>query len=85
MTAAAPTLLRLRDVLARVGLKRSTVYARISNGSFPRPVPLGTPRAVAWVASEVDEWIVDQIRKARQPTAERGRRDGVAPDAGKRP
>jgi prophage regulatory protein len=46
-------LIRLHQVEALTGLKRSTLYARIAAGTFPASVPLG-PRVVAWVSSEID-------------------------------
>jgi predicted DNA-binding transcriptional regulator AlpA len=48
-----------------VPLKRSTIYANMAAGKFPKPIPLGSPHAVAWLASEIDEWIQTQIRVAR--------------------
>ena len=56
--------LRLPEVLARTGLSRSTVYVRLDQGSFPRPVSLGA-RAVGWIESEVDEWIRERIAASR--------------------
>lgn len=47
------TLLRLPAVMARSGYSRSTIYLRIAQGLWPRPVSLG-PRAVAWPSDEVD-------------------------------
>lgn len=52
-------LIRLPEVLSRVGLKRSTWYARLSAGTAPMPVHLG-PRVVAWRESEIDEFIAGQ-------------------------
>lgn len=49
-------LLRVREVLDRTGLRRSTLYRLMAEGKFPRPRQLGM-RAVAWVESEVEEWI----------------------------
>ena len=46
------TLLRLPAVKAECGYSRSTLYLRMSQGLWPRPVSLGA-RAVAWPASEV--------------------------------
>lgn len=46
-------LLRLPSVIERVGLKRSSIYDRISLGLFPSPVKLG-PRTSVWPAHEVD-------------------------------
>ncbi|WP_324260519.1 AlpA family transcriptional regulator [Altererythrobacter sp. H2] len=49
-------LLRLPDVIERVGLKRTAIYQRAKEGRFPKPRSLGT-RCTVWVESEVDEWI----------------------------
>ena len=46
------SILRLPDVKATTGLSRSTIYLRITQGVFPKPVSLGG-RAVGWPASEV--------------------------------
>ncbi|MEJ2124710.1 MAG: AlpA family phage regulatory protein [Alphaproteobacteria bacterium] len=48
-------LLRMHDVVTRIGLKKSSIYAKIQQGSFPRPVKIG--RATLWRASELDAWI----------------------------
>jgi prophage regulatory protein len=58
------TILRLPQVKARTGLSRSTIYARIATGSFPRPIPLGGARAVGWVEAQVESWIERQIHQA---------------------
>jgi len=55
-----PQLIRLRNVLERTGLGRSSIYALVKNGEFPQPVHL-TARAVAWVADEVDQWCEARI------------------------
>lgn len=60
------SLLRRPEVERRTSLKRSTIYARMKEGTFPKPVSLG--RTVAWVEAEVDAWITARI-KARQATA----------------
>ncbi|MGD0632379.1 MAG: AlpA family phage regulatory protein [Terracidiphilus sp.] len=44
-------ILRLPVVLDRTGLSRSTVYLRVTEGRFPRPVSLGA-RAVGWIETE---------------------------------
>lgn len=46
-------ILRLPAVKASTGLSRSTLYLRIAQGIFPRPVSLGA-RAVGWPATEVE-------------------------------
>lgn len=46
------TILRLPSVKAETGASRSTIYLRIQQGLWPKPVKLG-PRSVGWPASEV--------------------------------
>jgi len=46
------TILRLPAIKSSTGLSRSTIYLRIAQGVFPKPVSLGG-RAVGWPASEV--------------------------------
>ena len=41
-------LLRLPQVKQTTGLSKSTIYARIAEGTFPKQIPLG-PRLVVWV------------------------------------
>lgn len=53
-------LLRLPDVEAATGMRRSTVYDAVRAGKFPRPVPLGS-RTVAWPEAEVAAWIAARI------------------------
>lgn len=53
-------LLRLPEVKERTGLSRSVIYEYIAEGRFPKPVNI-TPRAVAWVDEEVDQWIRERV------------------------
>ena len=57
-------LLRLPQVKATTGLSKSTIYARISEGTFPKQIPLG-PRLVVWVESDIQNWITEQVSAAR--------------------
>ncbi|WP_312738826.1 AlpA family transcriptional regulator [Stenotrophomonas sp.] len=78
-TAVTPSrLLRRAEVLARVGICKSTLYLRISAGTFPKPVHLGS--SVRWVESEIDSWIQDQMKQRDQP-GETGGMDGGIADA----
>ncbi len=58
-------ILRLPLVKTRTGLSRSTIYLRVKEGSFPKPVSLGA-RAVGWLESEIDSWLEQQIKQSRQ-------------------
>ena len=55
-------IIRLKEVIDSTGLARSTIYKYIGEGTFPRPVPLGE-RRVAWVESEVHNWILARIEE----------------------
>ncbi|EGQ8673201.1 AlpA family phage regulatory protein [Vibrio cholerae] len=57
-------LIRFREVLAMTGLSRSSMYRFIEENQFPTQVQLGG-RAVAWVESEVQEWIAQRITNRR--------------------
>ena len=61
----ALTILRRKQVEARVGLKRSSIYVKVKAGEFPAPVRLGV-RAVGWVESSVDEWLRARIAESRK-------------------
>ncbi|MGK0269546.1 MAG: prophage regulatory protein [Cocleimonas sp.] len=65
-------LIKLKAVMDCTGLGRSTVYNYIAENQFPKPVSLGL-RAVAWVASEVQNWILEKI-EARDLFNETGNR-----------
>ena len=58
-------LLRLPEVISRTGYKRSNIYQLMNLGDFPKSVQLG-PRAVAWLSSEIDQWIDDRINERDQ-------------------
>lgn len=49
-------LVRLKEVVERVQLSKSTIYKMMTNREFPHNVSLGE-RASAWVEHELDEWI----------------------------
>ena len=61
-------LIRLPEVRARTGLGKSTIYALIATGNFPAPRQIG-PRAVGWLASEVDDWVRARPVVAYAPAA----------------
>ncbi len=57
-------ILRLRQVVARTGLSRSTIYERIHAGQFPAQIPLGA-RAVGWLEADIEAWIARQVQRTR--------------------
>jgi prophage regulatory protein len=55
-------IMRLTEVMGTTGLGRSSIYNRMTEGAFPKPVPLGG-RAVGWVADEVQDWVEARVRE----------------------
>ena len=58
-------ILRIFEVSDRTGLARSSIYAKIQAGDFPRPIKLGT-RSVGWLEADVNQWIDHQISRSRE-------------------
>jgi prophage regulatory protein len=55
-------ILRMPEVEAVTGKKKSAIYEDIAAGTFPTPVPIG-PRAVGWLEEELAEWQAQQIEE----------------------
>jgi prophage regulatory protein len=62
------TILRLPEVKRSTGLSRSTIYLRVAEGTFPKPVSLGG-RAVGWLEAEVQDWLQLRIEASRKAKA----------------
>ena len=54
-------ILRLKDIIERVGLSRSSIYLKVNEGTFPKPIKL-SKRAIGWPVSSIDYWIEEQIQ-----------------------
>lgn len=55
-----PALLRVRDVMSKTGLPKSTLYLMIKQERFPAPVKL-SERSVAWPSDQIDHWVNNRI------------------------
>lgn len=73
-TQSALTILRRKQVEARTGLSRSSIYARLRQNpkrpgdydpTFPKPVSVGA-KAVGWIEAEIDAWLTAQVEKSRK-------------------
>lgn len=62
-------LLRRQEVQEKTGLSSSAIYALIKKGRFPGSVPLGS-NSVAWLESEIDDWIKQRIAVRNTTTKE---------------
>jgi prophage regulatory protein len=60
--------LRVRKVTEMVGFSKTTLYARVKEGSFPKPVRLG-PHSVAFLEADVLNWMKS---RPKQQNAEGG-------------
>ena len=52
--------LKLKDVIVKTGLGKTSLYALLKKSQFPKPLSLGL-RAVGWLESEIEAWIQDKI------------------------
>lgn len=63
-TTPRDRLIRLPEVEAICGIRKSTIYVMMKQGNFPQAVHV-TPRHAAWPESAVYHWVQDQIKKAQ--------------------
>lgn len=70
----ALTILRRKQVEARTGLSRSSIYAKMRRNpnrpsdydpTFPKPVAIGA-KSVGWIEAEILQWLTAQIEKSRK-------------------
>ena len=70
-------VLRMKDVLARTGLSKSTVYDMSNPKSsnfdpdFPRRFQITAGGVVGWVEQELDEWLVSRLEASRSGISSR--------------
>lgn len=57
-------VLRRRQVEARTGLGRSSLYALIAGGQFPTQIRLSA-NTVGWLEHEIDGWIAERTKASR--------------------
>ncbi|EAO9965152.1 AlpA family transcriptional regulator [Salmonella enterica] len=62
------SLIRLSEVQRRTGYSKAWIYRLMSQRKFPSSVKIGS-RAIAFVESEVDDWINQRIEESRQEVA----------------
>lgn len=63
-------ILRLPVVKSRTGLSRSSIYAKVRTGEFPKPISIGI-RSVGWMESEIQQWIASRIAYSRKTSVEK--------------
>lgn len=69
----APVILRRKQVQARTGLSRSSIYSLMKSQSSPFPQSIHiSPRAVGWLEADIDAYIQARITESRNPAAKAG-------------
>ncbi len=71
---APERIIRLKTVLDRTGLSRSTLYRKIAEGTFPQQVKISVHGA-GWHESAISRWIADPVRYRADkdnPASQRG-------------
>ncbi|WP_286266732.1 AlpA family transcriptional regulator [Thalassotalea atypica] len=56
--------IRLPQVKTKTGLSRSSIYAMMSQKTFPQNIKLGA-RAVAWNECEIDQWLTAKMEQSQ--------------------
>lgn len=56
-------LIRLPEVMKRVGISRSAIYKRMAEGRFPRSRSLG-PKCAVWLEADIDQWIGEVLNRS---------------------
>ena len=67
-TETASRILRLRTVLDRTGLSRSTLYRKIERGTFPAQVRI-SERCIGWREADIDRWLRSPVHYSSLPRA----------------
>ena len=55
--------IRIKEVIQKVSLSQSTIYAMIAKGKFPKPFEL-TPGRVAWIETDIDAWLAEKAGRS---------------------
>ena len=58
---APDRIVRLKTVLARTGLSRSTIYRKIAEGTFPPRIRISVNGA-GWRESDLNRWVENPVR-----------------------
>lgn len=62
------SLIRISEVQRRTGYSKAWIYRLLKESRFPQSIKIGS-RAIAFVESEIDEWINQRIAESRGEVA----------------
>jgi prophage regulatory protein len=57
-------LIPLKEVILKTSLSGTTIWRQEKAGKFPKRYKIGLNR-VAWVDSEIEEWILEKVEAAK--------------------
>ena len=60
-----PNIIRLKEVIKRTGLSRSTIYALMSKDQFPKQIQI-TERCIGWSEDIIHDWILQKLEQRRK-------------------
>jgi prophage regulatory protein len=52
-------LYRVKDLLTQIRMSRSSIWAGVKAGTFPKPIRIGS-RSVAWTQQQLDDWLASR-------------------------
>lgn len=61
------TFIKMAEVRRRTSLGRSTIYKKMAENGFPKPVSLGV-NSVAWLEEDIIRWQEEKIQASRITT-----------------
>jgi predicted DNA-binding transcriptional regulator AlpA len=54
-------VLRRKELLQRLHISNTTLYAWIGAGKFPRPIQGESSKVCYWLASDVEKWLAERV------------------------
>ena len=70
--AAPDRIIRMKTVLVRTGLSRSTIYRKIAEGTFPAQLKISV-NGSGWRESDIDRWVSDPVAWRSEAAVDDGR------------
>jgi prophage regulatory protein len=64
-------VIRLPEVVSRVGLKKTQIYQLMRQRKFPQAVKM-SERATGWLEHEIDSYIAERVAISRPQPGKRG-------------
>ncbi len=69
---APDRIVRMKTVLARTGLSRSTIYRKIAEGTFPPRIKISVNGA-GWKESDINRWVENPVAWRPEEKVDGGR------------